>query len=158
MHHPGPGVQRLRTVRAVPRAGGTTPGSRGALTRIWGATPAMGGCRAQDLGVQGCGLAAGAGLRRLTAAVELRLRGSAVAPRPAGSFAQGELLSGFAHKSQGLTEIQFAAEKCWFRLWKNNSLVGVLGGEQGGQGTGGAGGGPCLPCHRQVWWRLTEPE
>lgn len=63
---------------------------------------------------------------------------SVVAPCPAGSFAQGELLSGFAHKSQGLTEIQFAAEKCWFRLWKNNSLVGVLGGERGGQGTGGA--------------------
>lgn len=72
----------------------------------------------------------------------LWLRVPAVAPRPAGSFAQGELLSGFAHKSQGLTEIQFAGEKCWFRLWKNNSVVGVLGGEQGGKGDWGGEGGP----------------
>lgn len=78
-----------------------------------------------------------------------------MAPRPTGSFAQGNLPSGFAHKSQGLTEIQFAGEECWFRLWKNNSVVGVLGGEQGGQGTGG---GPSFPCHHQVWWRLTESE
>lgn len=46
------------------------PGSRDALTRIWGATPATGGCSAQDPGVQGCGLAAAAGLSRLTPAVE----------------------------------------------------------------------------------------
>lgn len=57
---------------------------------------------------------------------------------PRGSFAPGDVLRGFAHKSQGLTKIQFAGEECWFRLGQNNSIAGVLGGA----------GGPALPTAR----------